>query len=55
MNKKKPHQFKLHDAYTVPKDVSGSPQQLGEGIQSVIFEGRASDLEKRTNEDGSMA
>lgn len=39
------HQFKLHDAHTVPQDVGGRPQQLCEGIQSVVFEGRTSDLE----------
>lgn len=40
------HQFELHDAHTVSKDVSGRPQQLGEGIQSVVFEGRTSNLER---------
>lgn len=40
------HQFELHDAHTVPKDVRGCPQQLCEGIQSVVFEGRTSNLER---------
>ncbi len=38
------HQFKLHDAHTVPEDVSGCPQQLCEGIKSVVFEGRTCNL-----------
>lgn len=38
------HQFKLHDAHTVPEDVSGCSQQLCESIQSVVFEGRTSNL-----------
>lgn len=41
------HQFELHDAHAVPEDVSGRPQQLCEGIQSVVFEGRTSNLERR--------
>lgn len=42
------HQFELHDAYAVPENVSRSPQQLCEGIQSVVLERRASHLEKGT-------
>lgn len=42
------HQFELHDAHTVPQDVRGRPQQLCEGIQSVVFEGRTSNLETRS-------
>lgn len=40
------HQFQLHDAHTVPEDVGGRPQQLCEGVQSVVFKGRTSDLER---------
>lgn len=40
------HQFQLHDAHAVPEDVGGRPQQLCEGVQSVVFKGRTSDLEK---------
>lgn len=40
------HQFQLHDADAVPEDVGGRPQQLCEGVQSVVFKGRTSDLEK---------
>lgn len=43
------HQFELHDAHAVPEDVGGCPQQLGESIQCVVFEGRTSNLERRQN------
>lgn len=43
------HQFELHDAHAVPKDVGGCPQQLCESIQCVVLEGRTSNLERRQN------
>lgn len=52
--KEVPHQFKLHDAHTISKDISGCTQQLSEGIQSVVFKGRTSNLEGRTAVDGLM-
>lgn len=35
-------QFKLHDAHTVSKNISGSSQEFSEGTQSVEFKGRPS-------------
>ena len=32
VKEKASHQFELHDAHTVPEDVSRCPQQLCEGI-----------------------
>lgn len=44
------HQFELHDAYAVPKDVGGCPQQLCESVQCVVFEGWTSNLGRGQNE-----
>lgn len=45
------HQFQLHDAHTVPEDVGGRPQQLCEGVQSVVFKGRTSNLDREQKMD----
>lgn len=40
-----PHQFKLHDAHTIPQDVGGCSEKFCESIQGIVLEWRASNLE----------